>query len=149
MRRLAVLAAALAVACGSTASAGPSATGATQPAASSSAAPSATAMTSSRGFITVRQPLPRARVTSPFVITGDANVFEAALQWRVVDGTGRVMAEGMTTASAGAPAGGTFSIDVAFTASPADANGAIEVFTRSPKDGQIDDIVRVPVVIAR
>ncbi len=143
-----MLAAVLAAACGG-ASAVPPATGATQPAASPSAAPSPTAMTSSRGFITVRQPLPHARVAPPFVITGDANVFEAALQWRVVDGTGHVLAEGMTTATAGAPAGGTFSIDVTFTASPADANGAIEVFTRSPKDGQIDDIVRVPVVIAR
>ena len=113
------------------------------------AAASATPLTSPKGFITVASPLTNARITSPLVISGDASVFEAALQWRIVDSGGKVYAQGNTTASAGAPARGTFSVSVTFTAPTTDMSGFVEVFETSPRDGSIDDIVRVPVTIGR
>ncbi len=113
------------------------------------ASPSPTAITSAKGSITVRAPLAGARVTPPLTISGDASVFEANLQWRIVDVGGRALALGMASASAGAPARGTFSVTATFAPPAADTSGVVEVYTRSPKDGQIDDIVRVPVVIAR
>lgn len=113
----------------------------------SSASPSATALSSAKGFIVVRSPLANARVRSPLTISGDASVFEAALQWRVTDSAGRVIAQGSTTASAGAPARGTFTVTATFLAPSVDTIAIVEVFDRSPRDGSIDEIVRVPVVV--
>ena len=114
-----------------------------------SPSPAPTPVTSSKGGITITAPLTNARVTSPVTITGNASVFEAALQWRIVDAGGAVIASGIATASAGAPARGTFSISASFTPPAAEVIGGIEVFDRSPKDGSIDELVRVPVVIGR
>jgi len=122
---------------------GSSATRATSP----SPVPSATTLSSARGLITVSQPPPSARVTSPLTISGDASVFEATLQWRVRDSSGRVLAQGTTTATAGAPYRGTYTVSATFTPPSTDTIGSVEVFERSPRDGTIDEIVRVPVVI--
>ncbi|MFN2520993.1 MAG: Gmad2 immunoglobulin-like domain-containing protein [Candidatus Limnocylindria bacterium] len=109
----------------------------------------ATPLVSARGSITVSRPLAGARVASPVTVTGDASVFEAALQWRVVDAAGAVLGQGNAMASQGAPGRGTFTIAAAFTAPAADTVGAIEVFDRSPRDGSIDEIVRVPVTLSK
>jgi len=99
-------------------------------------------------LIVVREPLANARVKSPLTISGDASVFEANLIWQVTDTAGRVLAGGITTATAGAPARGTFTITATYTDPPSDAIGFAEVFTRSPRDGNIDEIVRVPIILA-
>lgn len=122
-------------------------TAATTPKPSASAA--ATPITSAKGFITVGAPLANARVTSPVTISGDASVFEATLQWRIVDGGGKVLSSGTTQASRGAPDRGTFSVSASYPPPSADTIGALEVYETSPKDGTVDDIVRVPVVIGR
>ncbi len=74
-------------------------------------------------------------------------MFEAALSWRVVDLAGRALVQGNAQASAGAPARGTFSISAAFSVS-ADTLGYVEVFSRSARDGSIEDMARVPVTLA-
>jgi hypothetical protein len=107
-----------------------------------------TPLISARGLIVVREPLANARVKSPLTISGDASVFEANLIWQVTDTAGRVLAGGITTASAGAPARGTFTITATYTDPPSNAIGFAEVFTRSPRDGNIDEIVRVPIILA-
>jgi hypothetical protein len=117
------------------------------PRVTASAAP--TPITSSKGGITVTAPLSNTRITAPVTITGDASVFEAALQWRIVDGGGRVIAQGSTTASAGAPGRGTFSVTASFPPPSADTIGQVQVYDTSPKDGTIDEMVSVPVVIGR
>ena len=117
--------------------------------ATQTAAASPSPITSTKGFITVARPLAGTRITSPLVISGDASVFEAALQWRVVDGGGTVYAQGITTASAGAPARGTFSVNATYSGPATDVTGFVEVYETSPRDGSIDDIVRVPVTIGR
>jgi immunoglobulin-like protein involved in spore germination len=115
----------------------------------STASAAATPITSAKGGITVSAPLANTRITTPVTISGDASVFEAALQWRIVDGGGKVIVQGIATASAGAPARGTFSVTASFPPPATDTIGAIEVYDRSPKDGTIDELVSVPVVIGR
>jgi hypothetical protein len=117
------------------------------PAPTTATPPSASPLTSARGFITVARPLANSRVRSPLMISGDASVFEAALNWRITDSAGRVIASGHTTASAGAPARGAYSITATFTPPASDIVGIVEVYELSPRDGQIDEIVRVPVTI--
>src|SRR4029078_102500 len=72
--------------------------------------PVPTPLLSARGGILVKEPLANTKVRSPLTISGDASGFEAALIWQVTDTAGRVLASGFTTATAGAPAKGTFSI---------------------------------------
>jgi hypothetical protein len=115
---------------------------------SPSASPSPAALSSADGSITVTKPLANAPLASPAEIAGTASVFEAALQWRIVDSAGRVIVEGIATASAGAPARGDFSVTATFTTPPGVVYATVEDYSRSPKDGSIDEIVRVPVTLA-
>lgn len=124
------------------------ATASPTPSPTATSSPVPTPLLSARGGILVKEPLANTRVRSPLTISGEASVFEAALVWQVTDTAGRVLAGGFTTASAGAPAKGTFSITATYQDPPSDIIGFAEVFTRSPKDGEIDEIVRVPVILA-
>ena len=114
------------------------------PTATTTAKPSP--VVSAKGFITMTSPTVNAKLQSPVVITGDASVFEAALQWRITDTGGRVIAEGGTTASLGAPGRGTYTVSVPYTVT-AETVAFVEVYSRSPKDGNIDELVRVPVTL--
>ena len=96
----------------------------------------------------MKEPLANTHVRSPLTISGEASVFEAALIWQVTDTAGRVLASGFTTATAGAPAKGSFAITASYQDPSSDIIGFAEVYTRSPKDGTIDEIVRVPLVLA-
>jgi hypothetical protein len=110
--------------------------------------PVPTPLLSARGGILVKEPLANTRARSPLTISGEASVFEAALVWQVTDTAGRVLAGGITTATAGAPGKGTFSITATYADPPSDIIGFAEVYTRSPRDGTIDEIVRVPLILA-
>jgi len=110
--------------------------------------PVPTPLLSARGGILVKEPLANTRVRSPLTINGEASVFEAALIWQVTDTAGRVLASGITTATVGAPAKGTFTITATYQDPPSDIIGFAEVYTRSPRDGEIDEIVRVPLILA-
>ncbi|HYK98757.1 MAG TPA: Gmad2 immunoglobulin-like domain-containing protein [Candidatus Acidoferrales bacterium] len=154
MKRILIVGLALGTACGGaivlpspTPTPSPTATVAATARVTASAAP--TPITSSKGSITVTAPLSNTRITTPVTIKGDASVFEAALQWRIVDGGGKVLAQGGTTASAGAPGRGAFSVTASYPPPSADTIGVIQVYDTSPKDGTIDELVSVPVVIGR
>lgn len=110
------------------------------------ASPIPSPVTSAKGAITLKAPLINATLTSPVTISGDASVFEAALQWRITDTGGRVLAEGITTASLGAPGRGTYSVNATYTVTT-ETVAFIEVYSRSPKDGNVDEIVRIPVTL--
>ena len=116
------------------------------PTASPTPSPVPSSVTSAKGAITLKTPLTNATLTSPVTITGDASVFEANVQWRISDTSGRVLAEGFTTASLGAPGRGDFSVTATYTV-PRATIAFVEVFSRSPKDGNIDEIVRIPVTL--
>jgi hypothetical protein len=145
-RPSALLLALLLVSCGSVGTPAPLATASPAPTASPTPSPSPSPVVSAKGLITLKSPTVNARLTSPVTITGDASVFEAALAWRISDTGGRVLAEGFTTASLGAPGRGTYSITASYTVTT-ETVAFIEVFSRSAKDGNIDEIVRIPVTL--
>ena len=117
------------------------------PTPSATASPKPSPVVSAKGFITLTSPTVNATLQSPVIITGDASVFEAALQWRITDTGGRVIAEGITTASQGAPGRGTYTVTVPYTLRISEIVAFVEVYSRSPKDGNIDDLVRIPVTL--
>ncbi len=110
------------------------------------ASPKPSPVFSAKGFISMTSPTVNAKLQSPVIITGDASVFEAALQWRITDTGGRIIAEGNTTASQGAPGRGTYAVTVPYSVT-AETIAFVEVYSRSPKDGNVDDLVRVPVTL--
>ena len=126
----------------------PTATTSSSPTPSPTPTPVPTPLLSARGGILVKEPLANTKVRSPLTISGDASVFEAALVWQVTDTAGRVLASGIVTASAGAPGKGTFTITATYQDPPSDIIGFAEVYTRSPQNGEIDEIVRVPLILA-
>lgn len=69
----------------------------------------------------------------PVVVRGEASVFEAALTWTLQRG-GTTVRSGSLTASAGAPARGTYSVDLG-RLDPGTYTVAVEAF--SPKDGSV------------
>ena len=116
------------------------------PSAAPAPSPSPSPLVSVRGNIVVERPSAAARVTSPLTAAGRARVFEAALVWRLVDVGGRELAKDFTTASMGAPEFGTFSFPIAFRVT-AETSAYVEIFTNSPRDGSVDEIVRVSVTL--
>jgi hypothetical protein len=147
MTRIIVVAALLLVSCGKI-STPPTPTDSPGPATPrpSLATPIPPPVTSAKGAITLKAPLTNATLTSPVTISGDASVFEANVQWRISDTSGRVLAEGFTTASLGAPGRGDFSVTATYTVTR-ETIAFVEVFSRSAKDGNVDEIVRIPVVL--
>jgi hypothetical protein len=135
----------LLVSCGQAGTPGPVAASPT-PTAPPSASPSPSIVVSARGAITLKTPAVNALLSSPVTISGDASVFEANVQWRITDTGGRVLADGFTTASQGAPGRGDFSVTATYTVAR-ETVAFIEVYSRSPKDGNIDEIVRIPVTL--
>ena len=116
------------------------------PTPSPTASPIPSAIVSANGAITLKAPAVNAKLTSPVTISGDASVFEANVLWRISDTSGRVLAEGFTTASQGAPGRGDFSVTATYTV-PRETVAFVEVYSVSPKDGKIDEIVRIPVTL--
>ena len=110
------------------------------------ATPLPSPVTSAKGTITLDQPLTNQTLTSPVTISGEASVFEGNVLWRISDRSGRVLAEGFTTASIGAPGRGAFSVSATYTVTT-ETIAFVEVFSRSPKDGTVDEIVRIPVTL--
>jgi hypothetical protein len=109
------------------------------PTASPTPPPSPSPVNSAKSAITLKVPTINAKLTSPVTISGDASVFEANVQWRITDTSGRVLAEGLTSR-------GDFTITATYSV-PRETVAFIEVFSVSPKDGKIDEIVRIPVTL--
>lgn len=150
MRLLALLLAVLLTACGSTgvAASAPTASPAPSPSPTPvpTPSPAPSPVTSAHGAITLRTPLTNETLTSPVTISGDASVFEANVQWRITDRSGHVLAQGFATATQGAPGRGAFSASATYTV-PAETIAFVEVYSLSPKDGSIDELVRIPVTL--
>jgi germination protein M len=94
--------------------------------------------------IWVTSPIPGQKAASPLEVSGSARVFEATVNIRLVDDTGKILSEGFTTASEGAPGRGDFKYALNFSAATP-GKGDLEVYWTSPKDGEILDKVSVPV----
>lgn len=105
----------------------------------------------SRDVSTVYEPViwvngPKAdqKVGSPIEVSGTARVFEGTVNIRLLDNTGKTIAEGFTTASEGAPGRGDFKYLLDFNAA-SPGQGELEVFWKSPKDGKELDKVSISV----
>ncbi len=133
-------------ACGSAGTPGPATPTPTVVPASSPPTLNPSPVVSAKGGITLKTPTVNAKVTSPVTISGDASVFEANMQWRISDTSGRVIAEGFTTASQGAPGRGTYSVNATYSVAT-ETLAFIEVYSRSAKDGSVDELVRIPVTL--
>ncbi|MDD4766783.1 MAG: Gmad2 immunoglobulin-like domain-containing protein [Desulfotomaculaceae bacterium] len=94
--------------------------------------------------IWVNSPQDGQKVSSSLEVTGSAKVFEATVNMRLLDETGKVIVEDFTTASEGAPGRGDFKHTLNFKA-PSPGQGELEVFWVSPKDGKDLDKVSIPV----
>lgn len=96
------------------------------------------------GNVIVTKPVSNATVKNPLEISGRARVFEASVSYRVKDANGKILDEGFTTATAGAPAWGFYEIMSNFATSTT-KTGFVEVLTFSAKDGSEQDLVSIPV----
>lgn len=93
--------------------------------------------------IVVTSPAPGATVAQPIQVKGTASVFEATLVVRLVR-NGEVLDKQTVTATAGAPARGSFETTLEATAGDA----TIEAFAPSAADGSPQHEVDVPVTIS-
>jgi len=97
--------------------------------------------------ITITSPAADSKITSPVEVRGTARVFEAAVTVRVRNSKGDVVGQQAGTASSGAPQRGNYAIVVTFTP-PAEAEpGTVEAFSRSPRDGSIENLVAMDVLL--
>lgn len=96
--------------------------------------------------IVVFQPLPGMRIAPGQHMTGSARAFEATIHYQIRETTGRIVTqERAATTAQGAPAFGSFDVPLQFDQSPTAPNGILMVYTRSARDGSIQDLVEVPV----
>ncbi len=116
------------------------------PTATRAPAPTAPASPTREPAIYVTAPTRDQAIRSPVRIAGRARVFEAAVRYEIV-ADGRVIGQGHTTASAGAPEWGTFAADLSFTPPASATTGVVRVFSTSMKDGSVENLVEVPVRI--
>ena len=96
--------------------------------------------------IVVDTPTTGEELTSPAVISGTANVFEANVSYKIVADTGDVVAKGFTTATCGSGCRGTFSVTVPFEVEePTPAK--LTVFESSAEDGSPLHEVKIDVTL--
>jgi hypothetical protein len=78
------------------------------------------------------------KVGRSFTIRGEATVFEATVSWSIIDvATGKVVRKGFRTASAGAPARGTWSVAVSLSSYYSGRRLKIKAWESSAKDGSV------------
>lgn len=94
--------------------------------------------------IIVTSPEAGEEVSSPVTIEGTANVFEATVSIRVLDASGKKVADTFTTATCGTGCRGNYSEAVDFEVAE-EQEGVIEVFEASAEDGSPLHMVRIPV----
>jgi hypothetical protein len=95
--------------------------------------------------ITVVRPQPGASVRAPFTVSGVADVFEAALTYRLLDAAGHALGSGEYSASCGTGCPGTFSFEIDEVGVSHDQPGTLVISSANasgrPAGGQT---VRVP-----
>jgi hypothetical protein len=94
--------------------------------------------------IKITAPLTNSLVTYPFIISGEARVFENQLNYRILDSVGKEIKKGSVVAKA-KEAGefGLFEIRIT-SLSTKGSFGTLEIFDYSAKDGSEVDKVTIP-----
>src|SRR5687767_8043594 len=96
--------------------------------------------------IVVENPQADEELTSPAILSGSANVFEATVSYRIVATDGYVVARGFTTASCGSGCRGTFSVTVPFEVARK-IEATIELFEEPAENGKPLHKVEIPVTL--
>jgi hypothetical protein len=96
--------------------------------------------------IVVDEPIENARVSSPVLISGIANVFEGTVSIRIVDEKGAILSEDFTTATCGSGCLGTYRTRVRFRVDH-EQHGSIQVFESSAENGEPLHLVEIPVTL--
>ncbi len=91
-------------------------------------------------------PIIGQRVSSPIVVSGTADVFEATVSLRVLDKSGTEIARTFTQATCGTGCRGDYSVSVSYRIDH-EQPGTVEVFESSAKDGSAVNVVRIPVTL--
>ncbi len=99
--------------------------------------------------ITVRQPEPFDIVDDPVGVCGIGTGFEATFSARVRDASGNELARFSIHAGLGNGALGNFQVELPLGAVPGTAQGTLEVFEASAKDGTELHKVVVPITFGR
>ena len=105
-----------------------------------------------RPLIFVEDPTWGAVVDVPFIVAGLASVFEATVEYELVDPDGNVLSEGFATASEGGPGWGVFVVelnpDLAEVAVGATFDGILVVWETSAETGERQWVMEYPLVFA-
>jgi Immunoglobulin-like domain of bacterial spore germination len=99
-----------------------------------------------RPSVIVDRPTESQRVTSPVLISGRAQVFEAHVSITIFDASGKAIANTFTLAQGVAEAPTPFSAQVPFTVTR-EQLGCIRVFESSAKDGSPINVVQRSVIL--
>jgi germination protein M len=98
--------------------------------------------------IVVERPEPHATVSSPVRVSGNADVFEANVTVRILDGNGREIARDFTTATCGTGCRGTYSLAVPFTVSHEQQGTIVVQDDDAAGTGKPPHSVEIPVTLA-
>jgi hypothetical protein len=93
--------------------------------------------------ILVEHPTAGQTVTSPLRVTGNANTFEATLEYDLKDANGKVLSHHFEMATSGSGQRGTFDFTIPFTVDSAQ-DGTLVVFESSAEDGSRIHIREIP-----
>lgn len=74
-------------------------------------------------------------------------MFEGTVEIVVRNARGEEVGWGFTTASSGAPERGDYAASILFTTTGGKQTGKLEVFSRSPRDGSVENLVALPIVL--
>lgn len=96
--------------------------------------------------IVVLDPVPGSVIESGVRVQGYARAFEATVLHQIRDRNDVIVSEeNFTTAQFAGPLYGAFSTSITFDREPTSSEGELWIYTRSARDGSIQDLVRLPV----
>jgi hypothetical protein len=99
-------------------------------------------------FIDLAAPVQEQRVSDELELVGCSNVFEATVSYRLLDGDGRTLDEGFTTATCGTGCVGEFRETVELSVAAGEPVVYVQVFTMSmADDGGEEELTEVMVVL--
>lgn len=100
-------------------------------------------VTSTKGAIKVSSPQVGTEITDSITIKGTADVFENQFEVRLKDENGKVLAQSSVTANSDK----SFEKLLSFKQVSKTQIGVVEVYDTSEKDGEIDDIATIQIVL--
>lgn len=98
--------------------------------------------------IKVFSPAPGDHVEREINLRGVANVYEGTVLWRLRDIAGNIVQEGFTTAGMGDWHSLTMKIRVPQEV-PANTRIVLKLYTESPRDGSMENVVTIPLLLSQ